>query len=48
MIWTGYLAGGSMNILSIFENTDVSLALLSGGIISHANSGSIVYATDEK
>ncbi|MEK4713695.1 Na+/H+ antiporter NhaC family protein [Sporosarcina psychrophila] len=34
MIWTGYLAGGSMNLLSIFENTDVSLALLSGGIIA--------------
>ena len=32
MVWTGYLAGGSMNILSVFENTDVSLALLSGGI----------------
>jgi len=32
MVWTGYVAGGSMNILSIFENTNVSLALLSGGI----------------
>ena len=32
MIWTGYLAGGSMNILSIFENTNVALALLAGGI----------------
>lgn len=32
MVWTGYLAGGSMNILSIFENTNVSLSLLLGGI----------------
>jgi len=34
MIWTGYLEGGSMKVLSIFENTNVSLALLSGGIFA--------------
>ncbi len=32
MIRTGYLIGGSMNIWSIFENMDVPLSLLSGGL----------------
>ncbi len=32
MFRTGYLAGGSMSIWSIFENTDVPLSLLIGGV----------------
>ena len=34
MFYSGYLIGGSMNIFSIFENTDVALSLLTGGIIA--------------
>ncbi len=44
MIWTGYLAGGSMNILSIFENTDVALVVTVGWNCRHANCGNFVYA----
>lgn len=33
MIYTGYQAGGTMNIWSIFENTDVPRSLLVGGTI---------------
>ncbi|WP_318616859.1 Na+/H+ antiporter NhaC family protein [Sporosarcina sp. YIM B06819] len=36
MIRTGYLAGGSMSIWSIFENTDVPLSLLIGGMAGTA------------
>lgn len=36
MFRTGYLAGGSMSIWSIFENTDVPLSLLIGGIAGTA------------
>ncbi|CAM3203530.1 Na+/H+ antiporter NhaC family protein [Filibacter tadaridae] len=36
MVWTGYVAGGSMNIWSIFENTDVPKALLTGGLTGTA------------
>lgn len=36
MFRTGYLAGGSMSIWSIFENTDVPLSLLTGGIVGTA------------
>ncbi|WP_342514800.1 Na+/H+ antiporter NhaC family protein [Sporosarcina sp. FSL K6-1522] len=36
MFRTGYVAGGSMNIWSIFENTDVPLSLLTGGIVGTA------------
>ncbi|MFJ7935716.1 Na+/H+ antiporter NhaC family protein [Sporosarcina sp. NPDC096371] len=32
MFWTGYKAGGSMSIWTIFENTDVPLSLLTGGV----------------
>ena len=32
MIWTGYRIGGSTSIWTIFENTDVPLSLMVGGI----------------
>ena len=32
MIWTGYRIGGSSSIWTIFENTDVPLSLMVGGI----------------
>lgn len=32
MFWTGYVVGGSISIWSIFENTDVPLSLLAGGV----------------
>ena len=32
MIWTGYRIGGSMSIWTIFENTDVPLSLVVGGL----------------
>ncbi len=34
MLWTGYRAGESLSIWSIFENTDVPLSLVTGGVIS--------------
>ena len=47
MILTGYLEGKSMSILSIFENTDVSLSLLSGGIAATVLAG-ILYILQMK
>ncbi|WP_347178028.1 Na+/H+ antiporter NhaC family protein [Sporosarcina thermotolerans] len=32
MIWTGFRIGGSMSVWTIFENTDVPLSLMTGGI----------------
>jgi tetracycline resistance efflux pump len=34
--WTGYSGGGSWDVISVFANTDVSLALLWGGLIGLA------------
>ncbi|WP_256840908.1 Na+/H+ antiporter NhaC family protein [Ornithinimicrobium cryptoxanthini] len=34
--WTGYRAGGSLDLLAIFANTDVSSALLWGGLLGLA------------
>ncbi|MDN4609056.1 Na+/H+ antiporter NhaC family protein [Sporosarcina highlanderae] len=34
MVWTGYRIGGSMSIWTIFENTDVPLSLMTGGLIA--------------
>ena len=33
MVWTGYRIGGSTSIWTIFENTDVPLSLMTGGIV---------------
>ncbi|WOV86432.1 Na+/H+ antiporter NhaC family protein [Sporosarcina oncorhynchi] len=33
MVWTGYRATQSLNIWAIFENTDVPLSLVTGGLI---------------
>ena len=47
MILTGYLEGESMSILSILENTDVPLSLLSGGIAATVLAG-ILYVLQMK
>lgn len=36
IVWTGYRGGGSWSVLDIFASTDVSLALLWGGLIGLA------------
>lgn len=33
MLWTGYRAGGSLSIWTIFENTDVPVSLVIGGVV---------------
>ena len=48
MIWTGYLAGGSMNILSIFENTDVALVIASRVELSATLVAAILYMQQMK
>ena len=47
MIWTGYKAGQSMSIWSIFENTDVPISLVIGGI-SATILAAILYASQMK
>lgn len=44
MVWTGYRAGGSASIWSIFENTDVPLSLVTGGIVGTVLAGSLYIA----
>lgn len=36
IVWTGYQGGGSWDLISVFAETDVSLALLWGGLIGLA------------
>ncbi|MBE1556341.1 Na+/H+ antiporter NhaC family protein [Sporosarcina limicola] len=47
MIWTGYLEGGSLSIWAIFENTDVPLSLLTGGIAGTVLAG-LLYLSQRK
>ncbi|WP_203247978.1 Na+/H+ antiporter NhaC family protein [Sporosarcina beigongshangi] len=47
MLWTGYVIGGSSSIWSIFENTDVPLSLLAGGIAG-ALAAAILYGLQMK
>lgn len=47
MMWTGYKAGQSMSIWSIFENTDVPISLVTGGIIATLLAA-ILYASQMK
>ncbi|KML05077.1 MULTISPECIES: Na+/H+ antiporter NhaC family protein [Rossellomorea] len=43
MLWTGYSAVGTFDLLKVFENTDVTLSLILGGIIGFIVSLLFVY-----
>ncbi|WP_342505919.1 Na+/H+ antiporter NhaC family protein [Sporosarcina sp. FSL K6-2383] len=47
MFWTGYVIGGSPSIWSIFENTNVPLSLLAGGVVG-ALVAAILYGVQMK